>query len=730
MITISLDEQGVFENQNSRDQSVTMIAGIVYDDCGDVMDAEREKSRIKHYFQSICQKYHVQYPNALHFGHGMNNRVGDVKREYNATLGTFLKEGKYQGSVVESTDGKPRNGKYYVYALVKSRQGKRQLIRDDVSNLIHEQYASNLYMHMVEDTLSRLLFYNNQFIDQESVSFDLATRVYRGESNENISDHIAIGYSTRQVRDGQLVYLTSSDVFRTALERDMLWENENDIDVNSLMARSIRYDESGEGQEFLYLADAICSTLGFEVNYAGAASYINTIWNRMNTLAGDRRLLFCYDSVDDGFVRAWRFAENGDIYKSLSTLYDTLYMESDAASFYKQVWKKELIARLARKIDVSSMTMAIRKYEQSSRNNNINQQKMLFIFEELEKLVGAIDFRNAQDKSILHDLYDAGIAAYNHIGDTVKAKECAEKCAEYARYIGVERQIRNRNKRAVGLCDAFRYEEAKNLIKASYDYYKVVCDAQGRLLGEQTSYNEVEYAVVCSQMGQICSYLSEDSAEKYFEEALKHLEPQTADYYITESYFLHYYLAQKNREKYEQYAKEYFGGHIDLREQLEYLVQEGSVLKNPIISLKFGMFVYMKAIYTFYKDEVSEELLLLLLDLENTMTAIDASAKEQINGHPWEIIYKYLVLIAIYRKKPTIADQYHRKMMSCMEKKGKVVDIVNLFGEIEMDRLKTSGGTINGKLDKICHLIKEVNPDLKITNSFDAVEKIVSYTFR
>lgn len=102
MITISLDDQGVFEQGGPSSDDVVMIAGIVYDDKNDVFDANREKTRIKNYFKSVCKNTKATYPQALHAGHGHDSEVRRVKSEYNKTLGEFLKTGKYKGQVVAS----------------------------------------------------------------------------------------------------------------------------------------------------------------------------------------------------------------------------------------------------------------------------------------------------------------------------------------------------------------------------------------------------------------------------------------------------------------------------------------------------------------------------------------------------------------------------------------------------------------------------------------------------
>lgn len=730
MITISLDEQGVFENNNLPTGDIVMIAGIVYDDLGDTTDLEREKKRIKTYFSKICQSFNAIYPRALHVGHGQDSKVGLVKREYANTLGDFLKHGRYKGIEVSSPDGIKRSGCYYVFALVKSRNGKKTLISSNVSNLINESNASNLYMHMVEDTVSRLLFYNNIFVDKEEVSLDLATRVYKGVPGEDLTNHTDVGYRTQTVNDGELVFLTNSDVFRTALERDMLYESENDIDVKNLVARSINYNTPDAGHEMLYLADAVCTCLGYKNDYGKNKPYLTKIWNKMKMLSDERRLIFAYDEVDTSFTEAWRCAENGDIYKALSVEYDALNYGNEVSDFYSQVWEKELFCRITKKVDVSSFSTAVRKFAQSTRNNNLSQNKLIFVFDKLEVLASQIDFGNEQDKAILYELYDSGVSTYNHVGWPEKARLYAEKCSEYTKYIGIERELRNRNKIAVGLCDSFRYDEACKIIEDSYLYCQAIFEAQKKLLGENNSYNALVYGIVASQLGQIYSFMNDTRAEDMFLQALNLFDKGTADYYITESYLLHYYLSIRNIEKYEYYAKEYFGGNSELQNQLEYLIVEGSERKNPIISLKFAIFVYLKSLYTFYLENLSEELIDKVLNIEDTIGQLSPEGLSQINGHPWEISYKYLALIAFTFKKSKLTTYYIKKMETALTINGATLEAIAIFGDIEISRVRSPGMNIQDKIDKLCNLIRKENSNVCIDNNYESVEKIITYTYR
>lgn len=121
MITISLDEQGHFENVAENPSEVMLVAGVLYDDNGDAEDTERERTRIKRYFQKVCAAAHGNYPEDLH----NSRKEGAVKTEYTRTIADFFRNGSYKGRPVAADDGKPRSGSYYIYAIVKSKAGKK-----------------------------------------------------------------------------------------------------------------------------------------------------------------------------------------------------------------------------------------------------------------------------------------------------------------------------------------------------------------------------------------------------------------------------------------------------------------------------------------------------------------------------------------------------------------------------------------------------------------------------
>lgn len=524
---------------------------------------------------------------------------------------------------------------------------------------------------------------------------------------------------------------TNSDVFRTAVERDMLNEiDEKHIQVKSLTARPMNYNQASQGQEFLHMADAICTILGFNNNYDTNGKYVNEVWIRLGKLTGDDRLLFIYDDVDTEFVKAWRCAKRGEIFEALSTEFEIYERKNETSNFYKQIWAKELHQVIQENVKPSSFSNAIKEFAISTRKNNLNQEKLVFIFENLEKIGAQIEYTSPQAKAVLYELYDAGTASYNHIGDFEKANMCIEKCQEYKRYIGIEKEIRIRNKTAVSLCDSFRFKEAEKLTRASYEFYKNSIQLKQQYFEDMEIADSLEYGIVCSQLGQIYGYMNDDRAVEVFLSGLEQFDTNTADYYITLSYLLHFFISKGDKESYENYAKEYFGGNDDLYEQFKYLVVEGSKGNDALISLKFALFVYVKAVNTFYAKTMSKDVETLLMNIRNGIETFSPEGVDQMNGHPWEIIYKHLAMIAHKKNNFSATKYYSNKMTTCMSGKVPVIDAIVKYGEIELLTLQNQKSQIQSKMKAVMDIVKEINPSITSDNSAEVLEQTITYTYR
>ena len=155
------------------------------------------------------------------------------------------------------------------------------------------------------------------------------------------------------------------------------------------------------------------------------------------------------------------------------------------------------------------------------------------------------------------------------------------------------------------------------------------------------------------------------------------------------SYMLHYFIEAGKKQKFTEAAKKYFGNREKIEEWLDYLIHEGARGKEALLSLKFALYVYVKGIYKFYLDEVikNDSLSEKLLNIEKTIGASGVKESRIMNGHPWEIIYKYLAMIARARKEDYKANTYMEKASRILDEDGNspegLLQAIICFGKYE-----------------------------------------------
>lgn len=681
MITIALDEQGDFENlEGNLEKAPVFIGGIVYDDSDEETDYENEKKRLQKYLKNVCLSVGCRYPQDLHYSSDGSNgqNVAKVKVKFTDTIKEFFELGTWNNADIIST---PRMGKYYIFASLRGDNGKRNLLSRDVSEAVRDDFASNLYVHMAEDVVDRLMFHNPIISNIHKVRLELATRrvILSGEDRTTrMKQYELLGFKAVQREDAESTgvaeyLLTNPDNYRTAIEREMLSCEQEKILVDRIGVKSIYYKNQRSGMDFLYLADAVCSYLGFKVQGNKAADWIEEFDKRSHSINGKvDNLIWGYDAVDDYFSKSWRCLEEKDYYKALSNAFEGSKYKSGMTTFYVKKWFRYVDTYIDMQKDISGFSMAVKKYRESVFNNNLNPEKLVYIFRHLEKLSKNISFSNNKEESELYDLYDSGISAFIHNSNLLEAEACFEKTKQYAEYVATESYLRTRNKMVVFLCDNIRFEEALKIADENVFYHELLTDMKRSMFGETFS-EALGHAITLSQRAQVYAFMNDERAEKDFMEALKIMDKGTPDRYITQSYLLHYYICRGMREEYEALAEEYFGNKKSLNEQFNYIAKEGSKEKNARVSMKYALYVYIKALYVFYLDEIPNKLLNKLKNIEKSLCDVSMRAEKQINGHPWEIIYKYLALIMISNDSEKEADEYKKKIMKLFGESGGLI---------------------------------------------------------
>ena len=176
MLTIALNEYGDFHHFGQDEENIKtihFIAGVVYDDMDNEQDAENERIRLDRFFRAVAKKSHSLYPQGF-FGKlkideaakekGQEAFNPDAKKDMrilrdaiDAALPEFLAHGTYSGQELVAM---PRVGHYAIALTLKSEAGKTEYLQPSMSNLLHDKVASNLYWHMADGLVSRVVFTN------------------------------------------------------------------------------------------------------------------------------------------------------------------------------------------------------------------------------------------------------------------------------------------------------------------------------------------------------------------------------------------------------------------------------------------------------------------------------------------------------------------------------------------------------------------------------------------
>ena len=244
-------------------------------------------------------------------------------------------------------------------------------------------------------------------------------------------------------------------------------------------------------------------------------------------------------------------------------------------------------------------------------------------------------------------------------------------------------------------------------------YFEEINKVREKMFPKRTNEYYPGLAKAYSQLGQVLSYLRDASAEDYFKESLKGYEAGSANYNITLSFLMHFYIemGEEYKEKFIQASIEYFQGNKELEKQFAYLVKEGAKGREALISLKFALFVFLKGIYRFRLKDISKKLKTKLLDIEQAMKEIDVLSLNEMNGHPWELIYKYLAFIMLELGNISVAETYMKKSREVLKEKGFTIERLIQFGELE-------------------YQMKCGKTAIQETEDYQELEKIITYMYR
>ena len=160
---------------------------------------------------------------------------------------------------------------------------------------------------------------------------------------------------------------------------------------------------------------------------------------------------------------------------------------------------------------------------------------------------------SSTERNTKYLLYDAGMAVYTHIGNSVLAEKYYKKCTEIADAVGLEDYLTTRNLMVVSCCDCFDLDRAETISAENISYQEVLSDVKKEIHISDISENgSVSLGRTYSQDAQILAFLMDKRAEAQFQNALNCFLYSSVDYKITQSYLLHFYLDNYEKGRYRE----------------------------------------------------------------------------------------------------------------------------------------------------------------------------------
>lgn len=392
-----------------------------------------------------------------------------------------------------------------------------------------------------------------------------------------------------------------------------------------------------------------------------------------------RKFLICGLEYSEDY----RFTDTDRMRKTLSVLMESIqvYKTSDYYRLFELAYSM-LVSRseinvAGLKFDGRSFSASVAVLSGSLYQREPNVEKCLFIFELLWKMK-----KKFQEQIWSGDwisLIKSGIACYNHVGQSRKAYALFEELEGMKQQIHVLEYLSIRNRAAVFLADSYRYAKACEMMRENVSQLEKIKDtykktAQNLGMEAADCHQVTDLARSYSALGQYMTFLrSWDSendillrgdSEAVFLKAIQEFGKQTINQNITYSHLLHYAIQRKDKKGkqiFEKYRKAYFGR------------EEGSIFEQIDETLekwefKYELYVLLKAIYTYYIEEVNGEFAEKIYGMLRNEKLINC--KE----HPIELIYRYMGLILYeYNKKRCVSsvDEYVKdafvNAVICME---------------------------------------------------------------
>lgn len=668
MITIALDESGTFENAGS---AVKLIGGMIYH--GD--DSEEEMQRLEEFYISFCHRNSISYPQDLH-GIDMNRTpaLRSIKASLKKELLAYFQ----------------RSGCYHFTCMIKSRQDRTDFI--NISNLVHDHTASNLYEHMINQTLQNLIFYNPVLDTEDQLMLEIATRSFPVPLSDTdaIHKYEDLGYSYRDHYDKRIFYLTDQKTFKTALAVKMMESRiQRPIQVD-LNVQRINYTTNAKRTPYLYTADLACDIIRDYIQVAKPDFNLLHAATELQKLTGNEPLIWAYDDIDGIWQQFYLACSRRNYIEALVSLYQIRQHSSPFRGVYERHCLPMLQTRLHPAFDIRKLDI----YEEELSFMFIPHQRTdepamdtdcgIFAGEDLwERIREHADSEFIRKRK--YRLADMLMRGFNHKGNTARASYFYQYCLDHRDAVSPEDYCGTALTAAQILVNWFDYDGAIQIVEQSYEQLKKLKTVYSEMSsGNGQGHASSRYPLfgkLLSSLGQFYAFKRQkEDALLFFEEALQEFEAGSSDYNKTLSFILHLALDHKDRELYRCYEEAYFRAE-GIYPQLQAILQEQDA---------FRMFVWAKALYVWPDPDQEAEAVQQLKSVDfGTMKGFAAHL------HPWQLIYKYLSLLMFRHGHSTSSRLYASRIEqvggAASNTPDTTIRLTGLYSSLTLSRITDSG---------------------------------------
>ena len=680
MFTVSLDEKGRFEEWND---APLLVAGLVY--AGSEEDTQAERRRVAAYYRLVCLEasqggVDCRFPRDLHYTKDQDNRaaVQAVKRVQDETMAGFLRLGKFRSLTLDRNlrqsvdpsvygilrDLEPRQGCYTVYAILNERDNS--LASRALSVFVRDDYASNRYQHMAEDVLLRMLFHNPRPASDPAanegvrIALELATRSLpvtdpkQQEEYETLGTRGDVDYSGSAGR--RWFSGTSGDTYRTAIGRVMRRTGKTHMDL-SLKMSSIDYGYATDEQAFLYLADSVCSyLLGESPFHEADEPRIRRLYTDAGSLTSQLPFVIGYGETDDEFFRAWNFFEIREYFDALRGMY-RVRQRGGFGPFYRDIWEPQLLERMAARATRQALTEALDELLAYVDANNQDPAEIVFIYESLRFIAELVPGRLMEGMHFR--LYDAGLQIYNDLGDSARALDCFTSCCACISEAGADEFLYSCEGAVISLCDMFRYQQALGQAQQNLSNAELLDELRREMVrphledGAQ-NFQRTECGWALGQLAQVQAFLEDPAADDTFALALTQLQEGSSDYCDVLIHRMLLALDRGERAQFEAMAAQLYKGND--RRRLDQILQRAGRGRAAQMPFEYELLLFLKDLAGRKELPRGDKLEAFLDDMDAVLAA--RGLQPLVGGHPWELIYHTLAVLARRRGRAEQAVHY------------------------------------------------------------------------